>query len=603
MFDRDVPIESCDEDEVNRCQFAKNIAKAICQYRDSSALVVGILGSWGSGKTSIINMVCEVLEQHKDEKLIIIKFNPWLFSGQKDLLNKFFEELQSNLPDKALRNKLSKYYRRILPDKISLLKLIGIEYNLKNLKSIPLENIKEDIDEYLLESELKVLIVIDDIDRLTAEEIREIFQLIRIVDLPNIIYLVSFDRNPIINALEEVQGGNGEEYLEKIIQVPFEVPSFSYMQLQKIIQKEVGKVLNKKFSGFDLNAMFPYFKTIRDIKRYINLLKFKVGAIGSETNEMDLAYITLLELFEPKLFGQIRKNQDAFTKDFSAPRFYEDQKKRVEEIYEKASDHAKPVLNILFPGLNNTDLTDTRREFVKERRLCSPKYFDRYFEFSLNPSVLSTEEISRLLESTKEKESLKGIILENPSTNLEYLDIYIEDVPAENIENVINALADLPSLSSINYVVCKCRLIFNSLKLLDDEYKRLEVLKNAIDKGEDIYLASNILDPTDPFPRHQFEKLLGEKGLGDVESVFIQKLHKLFDEKMDEIFKMEELYDLPVLFMIWNEIEPHGPEEYIKKIDKRKREDLLKRIELINPTNKKTKESLEKLKQLLRDHH
>lgn len=177
-------------------------------------------------------------------------------------------------------------------------------------------------------------------------------------------------------------------------------------------------------------------------------------------------------------------------------------------------------------------------------------------------------------------------------------------MPAENIENVINALADLPSLSSINYVVCKCRLIFNSLKLLDDEYKRLEVLKNAIDKGEDIYLASNILDPViEPFPRHEFEKLLGEKGLGDVESVFIQKLHKLFDEKMDEIFKMEELYDLPVLFMIWNEIEPHGPEEYIKKIDKRKREDLLKRIELINPTNKKTKESLEKLKQLLRDHH
>jgi len=597
MFDRDVPIESCDEDEVNRCQFAKNIARAIFKYRDSSALVVGILGSWGSGKTSIINMVCEVLEQHKDEKLIIIKFNPWLFSGQKDLLNKFFEELQSNLPDKALRNKLSKYYRRILPDKISLLKLIGIEYNLKNLKSIPLENIKEDIDEYLLESGLRLLIVIDDIDRLTAEEIREIFQLIRIVDLPNIIYLVSFDRNPIINALEEVQGGNGEEYLEKIIQVPFEVPSFSYMQLQKIIQKEVGKVLNKKFSGFDLNAMFPYFKTIRDIKRYINLLKFKVGAIGSETNEMDLAYITLLELFEPKLFGQIRKNQDAFTKDLSAPRFYEDQIKRVEKIYEKASDHAKPVLNILFP-VNNTGLTYTRREFLKERRLGSPEYFDRYFEFSLNPSVLSTEEISRLLESTKEKESLKGIILENPSTNLEYLDMYIEDVPAENIENVINALADLPSLSSINYVVCKCRLIFNSLKLLDDEYKRLEVLKNAIDKGEDIYLASNILDPTDPFPRHQFEKLLGEKGLGDVESVFIQKLHKL-DEKIDE---MEELDDLPVL-LIWTEIEPHGVEGYIKKIDKRKREDLLKRIELINPTNKKTKEILEKLKQLLRDHH
>jgi len=63
----------------------------------------------------------------------------------------------------------------MLPDKISPLKFISMEYNLKNLKSVPLESIKEDIDEYLLESGLKLLIIIDDIDKLTAEEVREIF--------------------------------------------------------------------------------------------------------------------------------------------------------------------------------------------------------------------------------------------------------------------------------------------------------------------------------------------------------------------------------------------------------------------------------------------
>jgi len=38
--------------------------------------------------------------------------------------------------------------------------------------------------------------------------------------------LLAFDKNVVINALKKVQEGSGIEYLEKVVQIPFEIPSF-----------------------------------------------------------------------------------------------------------------------------------------------------------------------------------------------------------------------------------------------------------------------------------------------------------------------------------------------------------------------------------------
>jgi len=585
VFDSDAPIRSCDEDELGRCQFARSISKAICQYRGSLCLVVGLIGSWGSGKTSIINMVCEALEDCEDEKLALVKFEPWLFSGRNDLLNKFFEELQSSLPkeEKDLKDKLSEYAKRILPDKISIsfgnikvdMPLKFIEKGKDNIKSI--EKVKDDIDNLLKDKELKLVIFIDDIDRLTAEEIRQIFQLIRIVNLPNTVYLVSFDRETVVNALERIQERNGEEYLEKIIQVPFELPPLSPKEMQKIIQKELEKLLNKKI---DLEIISPCFKTIRDIKRYINLLKFKSAAIGSETNEKDLAYITLLELFEPELFKKIYENKDSFT---AHPEVDDQSSKKIEkakEIHKRASNHSKRILKELFPLLRNW--VYDYEELVKERRICTWEHFDAYFKLSLSTQALSKSDINRLIESTEGTESLKKVILKDPSLHLKFLKAHLDEVPAKNIKNIINTLLDLriPSYRS------RYEIIFESLKSLDDKDERCEVLKNAIYYESDIYLALDMLGSK---IRHDFETLLGKKRLKDVQEILIQKLHKLFDKKTDKLFNHPHFMEIIIL---WNAIEPYGSEEHIKKI--------IKSDSNLQEFIKKTKGSKFDIKELIR---
>ncbi|MDQ0884908.1 P-loop NTPase fold protein [Peribacillus sp. V2I11] len=87
-FKPDRPILHSGDDRLNRSGFAEHLAKAILKYEFTESLVLGLYGKWGSGKTSVINMaVEEIVKLSKEvldqEKPIIMKFNPWNYSGHQ----------------------------------------------------------------------------------------------------------------------------------------------------------------------------------------------------------------------------------------------------------------------------------------------------------------------------------------------------------------------------------------------------------------------------------------------------------------------------------------------------------------------------------------
>jgi predicted KAP-like P-loop ATPase len=92
-FSADRPIQSVKQDLLGRDSFARSLATAIQNWNGSDSLVVALYGAWGSGKSSVKNMVIEVWEALPDErKPIIIEFDAWQFSGQDGLLRAFFQE-------------------------------------------------------------------------------------------------------------------------------------------------------------------------------------------------------------------------------------------------------------------------------------------------------------------------------------------------------------------------------------------------------------------------------------------------------------------------------------------------------------------------------
>ena len=91
----DNPITSSKQDELGRTHVAKDFAKNITKLDAKEGLVVGILGAWGSGKSSFVNLMRE--EFASKPKLTIIDFNPWMFSGSQQLVDSFFREISAEL--------------------------------------------------------------------------------------------------------------------------------------------------------------------------------------------------------------------------------------------------------------------------------------------------------------------------------------------------------------------------------------------------------------------------------------------------------------------------------------------------------------------------
>ena len=102
MINPDLPIMKSSEDKLNRESFVKSLANVILQSAFPTSFTVGLYGAWGSGKTSLLNMVIEQIERSSTD-VVILRFNPWLCSDPKQLITQFFKQLASAIKMKNLR--------------------------------------------------------------------------------------------------------------------------------------------------------------------------------------------------------------------------------------------------------------------------------------------------------------------------------------------------------------------------------------------------------------------------------------------------------------------------------------------------------------------
>jgi len=197
---------------------------------------VGVVGPWGSGKTSIVNMIRQSLEV--EPAIAIVEFNPWIFSGTDELVESFFRELSAQMRLKepkiaAIAETVDTYGDLLSP--ASALPVVGawldrVRGSAKALKVFQ-EKRKGSIAQQrdMLAKELAgllrpIVVVIDDIDRLESSEIRDIFKLVRLTaSFPNVVYLLAFDRARVEDALLQ-SGFDGRAYLEKIMQLGVDLP-------------------------------------------------------------------------------------------------------------------------------------------------------------------------------------------------------------------------------------------------------------------------------------------------------------------------------------------------------------------------------------------
>ncbi len=434
-FSSDSPINTPDQDRYDFEGFSKSLATSIRLMAPSNGLVIALNGLWGSGKTSAINLMLHHISVAEDAKSIsIVRYNPWRYTDEAGLVGGFFSDLHTalgTLEDKRLQKALTAVAAHVFSfsrfagavaaavTQTSWL-AAGVEkaFQIFQRRLEKQKSFDTDLHELssLLEAQKqKFLIVIDDIDRLAPEEALRVFRLVKSIGhLPNLIYLLVFDRSIADRLLEQYFPAEGKAYLEKIIQVNFDLPLVPRQTIHTAILSEIQEIcrpiLEDEFTRFGNifhDVISPYIRSPRHVARLANSLRVTWPVVGAEVNLADYVAIESLRLFEPSLFSRVRENSDLLCGIESSSGHGTSKAALYDAIFlegyaEREKEEIKTRLMRLFPRLegiwSNSFYGEwNNEEWYRQRLVCNSASFPTYFAFAPSDEILPTAQINNFI--------------------------------------------------------------------------------------------------------------------------------------------------------------------------------------------------------------
>lgn len=223
----------------------------VCTHKDLAPLTLGIFGPWGSGKTSLMEMLRRHIEATKgDKKRKTLWFNAWMYEGREEAQSALIHAILRLLQDDVTIAGEAKQLWEKLKSGASVLKL-GAAITKSVMTMSP------DIDGFVnafekesgriadtmesFEGDLKklmelvhidrIVVFIDDLDRCSSTKVIETFETIKLfLNTPTCTFVIGADAEKIKHAVGEVYGVANDkqrqkDYLEKIVQIPFGIPA------------------------------------------------------------------------------------------------------------------------------------------------------------------------------------------------------------------------------------------------------------------------------------------------------------------------------------------------------------------------------------------
>lgn len=537
----DRPSTDPAQDLFGHAPFAKTLAKAIRGYRGSDGIVLALYGPWGSGKSTVLAYIEHELEHGPEaERPVVVSFNPWWFSGQENLAKAFLGQLQAVLPAKfkgfeKVGNLIAEFSGALggvadLAGKSHGIPFIGkvVEAGTKRLATKPKDvpALKKALSSVLLEEKKRVLVVIDDIDRLAPEEVRQLFTVIKaLADFPYVTYLLAFDREVAVTAISEQTGLPGDRYIEKIIQVPFELPRVDHSTLLQALFVRLDAVMLPTPEGrFDshywtnvfYSGLHRLFTVPRDIVRLTNALSVTYPAVIGEVNPVDFIAIECLRLFLPTVYDAIRTSPEQFC-GYKAVGSGDDKARAIafhdiwlQRVPEDLRTSTQELVQRLFPRLESVWSNmhysgDSLQRWRAELRVCVADIFPAYFRLSLPVGTVTRADVDALLSAAHDPAAfasvLRGALAQRTAKGMSkaraLLERLMDHVPneldASGAEPVITVLLDMgdellvrtdriPGEFDFGNESRVARVVYHLLKKVDHG-DRCRVVSTALTKG------------------------------------------------------------------------------------------------------------------------
>jgi len=432
IYSSDSPLSNPEGDRFSRWPFAKRVSDVIAKRNDPSSIVIGLFGAWGDGKTTVLNFIEESLKVNPN--VICIRFNPWRYGTEDQLLEGFFLDIAEALDTKLITtgDKIKDIFKKVVPAAAGALGQKDIGDSVAQFMSGPtLSELRSRIESALEDAKKRVVILADDIDRLEKEEIHATFRLVKLTaDFKYTSYVLAFDEQVVSSALQDRYGAGtenaGKAFLEKIIQVPLNLPSVDKKVIRNFCFEGVDRALGlsdikltdqqcQEFARDFSIAFDKKIKTPRKAKQYGNILMFSLPILKGETNPVDLMLIEGVRVFYPKLYETIKNNGDMFygtARDRSYGNSDKDKsqiittiERSIESSDPEEIDGIKCLLKSMFPKLEsvygNTNYgSDWEKSWAEAQRICSKSYFQRYFTYAVPDDDIPDRTIAAIIETS-----------------------------------------------------------------------------------------------------------------------------------------------------------------------------------------------------------
>ncbi len=449
----DDPIQIETEDKLGRSKFVTKLQRIINSYQGNNSLIIGMNGAWGNGKTSVLNLLRSKLLEDKRE-LIVIDFNPWYFNDDSILIREFFKSIAIEIKKQFLLPGFNQYIEsitKLLQSSTAAIGPIGINFAFKKGgEGGEILKLKEKLQNTMKKINKKIIILIDDVDRLAPNELILMFKLIRLcADFQKFIYLLSYDRKIVCDLLQKIKITEPNSFLEKIVQVDVRLPEVEKQKVDSFL----GERFDEIFKHFEItldekqlerlrNLYNDYItnriQNLRHAKRLIASLVNVFGEIKEEVNIIDIIALEALRIFAYPVWHGISQQPQCYVFHWGAdfirlklmlPINEEKQIKYIKEHIENSfkgldtssQEFSKKIIEFLFPAAadalegNVGSYRELVTEFEREQRVAHPDYLKKYLQLQVPSDLISDEYVIRMIDGinqSPETERSKNIILE-----------------------------------------------------------------------------------------------------------------------------------------------------------------------------------------------
>jgi energy-coupling factor transporter ATP-binding protein EcfA2 len=335
-IDIERPVETERDDRLLRRDFVAHLVDALIGSDGrTTGLVLGLTGSSGSGKSSILNLVSALAEARHPET-ILVDFNPCLANSGSGLLHHFFAELTAALerrlgepkccdPEqlKSLAQAIFTYGKRLAPAENVWFcdggaAAAGIDTLRQSLPgAATLRQMHAVLADQLADSGTQILVLIDEVDRLDHSELSALAQLLRAVaNFEPVSYLLAYDAERLAQTLGKGDARRGRTFLEKLVQLEIPLPPILPRQIRSVLEARFGELIDEpgehrqRLSQL-LGILVPaVVSSLRDAKRVLAGFAMLHRILQFEIDEVDLLGWSAILAKYPDLEQVLRRRQE-----------------------------------------------------------------------------------------------------------------------------------------------------------------------------------------------------------------------------------------------------------------------------------------------------